>query len=199
MRVEFGDEATTKLQNEGLTGKNGLHPDIVADLVQGCENGADLVAQLSQARPLKEELQSRVDECMISEHGEIATPEAMEMAADAAIHNEARARTVATEMKALSKSLGSPRELAAAARWFAESAIARVKVRSLQPMLCVRRPSRQLPMAVNAEGVKAWRFRPPYAARHTGIDAKPSLFPSASHAWCRRPESNRHGFYPAGF
>lgn len=58
-------------------------------------------------------------------------------------------------MKVLSKSLGSPRELAQAAKQFAENAIAKVKVRNLQSMLCARRPSRQLPMDVNARGVKA--------------------------------------------
>lgn len=112
--------------------KGALHPDLVADLF-GFTSGDHLVRTLLETTPPKDEIEARVDQRMLEQHGELATPEALARAADAAIHNEARGRMVSTELNALAKATGAPKVLAAAARQFAAATIARLKVRNLQP------------------------------------------------------------------
>jgi hypothetical protein len=60
------------------------------------------------------------------------TPEALERAAEEAIHNDARLRFVATEANALRKAIGQPALLAKAIRQFAADIVARTRVRDLQ-------------------------------------------------------------------
>lgn len=118
--------------------KDAMHPDIVAQLF-GFTSGDELVQTLLATNPLKDEIQARVDQRMIEQHGELATPEALDRAADAAVHNAARARMVATEMDALAKATGTQRAeiklLAEAARQFARETVARLKVRALKPSM----------------------------------------------------------------
>lgn len=118
--------------------KDAMHPDIVAQFF-GFTSGDELVQTLLATNPLKDEIQARVDQRMIEQHGELATPEALDRAADAAVHNAARARMVATEMDALAKATGTQRAeiklLAEAARQFARETVARLKVRALKPSM----------------------------------------------------------------
>ena len=128
-----------RLTTHRMTSKNGLHPDIVADLLTDdagaplFTSGDHLVHALLEAQPLAEAVRDLTDARMLQEHGELATPQAIASAADAAIHNAARARFVATEANALAKATGRPRVLNEAARAYAEQAIARHKLRELQP------------------------------------------------------------------
>lgn len=118
--------------------KDAMHPDIVAQLF-GFTSGDELVRTLLATNPLKDEVAARVDQRMLEQHGELATPEALDRAADAAVHNAARARMVATEMGTLAMATGTKRVeiklLAAAARQFARETVARLKVRALKPSL----------------------------------------------------------------
>ena len=70
---------------------------------------------------------------MLERFGELATPEAIERAADVAIHNAARGRMLATEANALAKAAGQRKILTEAAREYAEKMIARLKVRDIRP------------------------------------------------------------------
>lgn len=122
-----------------MTSKNGLHPDVVADIIvmedgsPAFSSGDELVRSLAAAQPPREEIESRVDQRMLEQYGELATPEAIERAADEAIHNEARARFIATEANALAEATGQPKVLAAAARAFAAQVIARLRIRDIRP------------------------------------------------------------------
>ncbi len=125
-----------RLSSHGMTATKGaLHPDVAADMLGGFDSGDALVQALLAATPLDEEIEARIDQRMLEQHGELATPEALEAAADAAIHSEARGRMVATELAALTKATGAPKVLADAARQFAAAAIARLKVRNLTPSM----------------------------------------------------------------
>ena len=125
-----------RLTSHGMTATKGaLHPDVAADILGGFDSGDALVQALLAATPLDEEIEARIDQRMLEQHGELATPEALEAAADAAIHSEARGRMVATELAALTKATGAPKVLADAARQFAAAAIARLKVRNLTPSM----------------------------------------------------------------
>lgn len=122
------------LKSYRMTATNGLHPDLVAEL-PGVEmtSGDELITRLLEATPLGEEIEARTDALMLERYGELATPEAIEREADRAIHNEARARMVATEANALAKATGQRKVLGPVARQFAQAMVARSKVRDVKP------------------------------------------------------------------
>jgi hypothetical protein len=120
----------------------GLDPDHVAEMF-GFDSGDALVKALHDAEEPKHAIQGLTDTRMLQEHGDLAHPAGVERAADMAIHNEVRARFVATELKALQNAM-SVREkvpgrrntvdaLAAAAKEYAYATIAKLKVRDLRP------------------------------------------------------------------
>lgn len=125
-------EVVDRIQSLKMTGKVGLHPDIVADMF-GFTSGDELVRTLATTESPKAAIEGLTDARMLEQYGELATPEAIERSADRAIHNEARARFVATEANALAKATGERKILASAAREFARNMIARLKVRDIRP------------------------------------------------------------------
>lgn len=125
-------EAVAAVKTRRMTAAAGLHPDIVADLF-GFSSGDELVRTLADATPPKEEIDALTDQRMLERFGELATPEAIQRAADVAIHNAARGRMLATEANALAKATGQRRVLNDAARQFAAVMIARLKVRDIRP------------------------------------------------------------------
>jgi hypothetical protein len=82
----------------GMTGKEGLHPDMVADMF-GYETGDQLVRAILDAESIASVVEGITDQRMLERHGDLATSEAREAAANEAVHNEARARALATELK----------------------------------------------------------------------------------------------------
>ena len=70
---------------------------------------------------------------VLERYGDISSPATLDRAADEAIHNAARARFVATELRALDKAQTPARVIAQAAKAFAEATIARKKVREIKP------------------------------------------------------------------
>lgn len=125
-------EAVAAVEARRMTAKTGLHPDIVAELF-GFSSGDELVRALAEATPPKEEIDALTDQRMMEQFGELATPEAIARSADKAIHNDARARMIATEINALAKATGQRKVLASAAREYAAAMIARLRVRDIRP------------------------------------------------------------------
>lgn len=122
-----------RLRDLRMTAKEGgMHPDVVAELF-GFSSGDELVRTLAAADKPGEAIAALTDARMLQAHGDLATPEAIERAADAAIHNEARLRLVASEVNALNQATGQRKILASAAREFAANLIARLRVRALRP------------------------------------------------------------------
>lgn len=126
------DEIVEHVQNLKMTAKDGIHPDLVAEMF-GFSSGDELVRTLAAAQDPKVEIEGLTDAAMLERYGELATPAAIEREADKAIHNDARARFVAAEANALAKATGKPKVLASAAREFARAMIARLKVRDIRP------------------------------------------------------------------
>lgn len=116
----------------GLAATEGLPPDVVAEMF-GFTSGDELVRKLLAATPRKEEIEALTDARMFERHGDLNSPEAIERAADAAVHNDARARFVATEANALAKAVGGRKILAAAAKEYAAAIVARKRLRDLRP------------------------------------------------------------------
>lgn len=121
---------------------SGLHPDLVAEHF-GFSSGDELVQKLATVEHPKSVIEGMTDTRMLQEHGDLATPAGLERAADAAVHNEARAKFVATELKALEKAM-NVREavpgqkntvdvLARAARDYAAQVVAKLRVRDIRP------------------------------------------------------------------
>lgn len=117
---------------KGLTGTEGLHPDMVAPMF-GFSSGDHLVRAILDAQPMADVVDAMTDQRMLERHGDLTNPDVMQRAADEAIHNEARTRFVATELTALNKALGDPRSLVKAAKQVAGEVVARRKVRDLRP------------------------------------------------------------------
>lgn len=128
-----------RLSDQRMTAEEGLHPDLVAELISN-EDGApafssgdELVRQLVAAQKPGDEIEARTDVRMLEQFGELTNPEAIEKAADQAIHNDARTRFVAAEANALARATGQRKILLDAAREFAKATIARLRVRDVRP------------------------------------------------------------------
>lgn len=116
----------------GMVANEGMHPDIVADLF-GFGSGDELVRRLLDAPKPQDVIEQRTDQTMLQRYGDIANQAELERAANAAIHNKARIKFVATELRQLNKRLGNRNILASAAKEYADKAISRMKVRDIRP------------------------------------------------------------------
>lgn len=116
----------------GMKSTDGLHPDLLADMF-GFRSGEQLIRELLNEPSAKDKAAELTDQRMLEQHGELSTPEAIAESVSLAIHNDARARFMATGLKILAKSPISVRELTKGAREAAQAAIAQKKVRELNP------------------------------------------------------------------
>ena len=114
----------------GMTGKDGLHPDLVAEMF-GFRSGDQLVRELANDPGTKAKIDALTDQRMLQEHGELTDPVSVERAAEASIHNEARAKFMATGLKVLTNSPIPAKRLAEGAKEAAEAAIAQKKIGEL--------------------------------------------------------------------
>ena len=130
VRAFYGSDSSIPQIMEGLNmlGKEGYQPDEVAAEF-GFSSGDDLMRQLAVAQPPKELIAQMVDQRMLEEHGSLSSEQAIEAAAESAIHNDVRARFLTRELNALRKATGKASILLKAARDFAEQKIASLKVR----------------------------------------------------------------------
>jgi hypothetical protein len=117
---------------KGMTSTDGLHPDIVAEMF-GFGSGGDLVNALLGAENVKEKIEGMTDQRMLEQHGDLVDQPSIERAAEAAIHNEARARFMATGLKALTKAPIPASQIHEAARQAATNAINGKKIGDLRP------------------------------------------------------------------
>jgi hypothetical protein len=143
------DALWRKLAERRMTSAaNGIHPDVLAESITTADgraaydSGDALVRALADADPPRQVIAGMTDQRMLERYGDLATPEGLKRAADAAIHNEARARAVATELDALERAnkvrepAGGRRTvdmLARAARDYANTVIGARKVRDIRP------------------------------------------------------------------
>ena len=169
LRRRYGvgqDAVWRKLSERRMTSDDGgLDPDVVAEMIVNADgsaafsSGDELVKKLAEALPPSQVIEEQVDQRMLERHGDITSAEALDRAADEAVHNELRARVIATELKAVQES-GSVREgkrstvdvLARAAREFAQGIIDRQLVRNLRPSQYAAAAARSARLAQQALG-----------------------------------------------
>jgi len=113
----LGDEVLSRLPR-GLVGKDGIHPDVIADLV-GITSGDALLLDLMNAAPNKtkraEQVTQEADTRMTERHGSLS--ENRRQAAEAAneiVLSEDRAKFIAMEMRLLAEKAGDALSKAAA-------------------------------------------------------------------------------------
>lgn len=128
--VLYANEIKARLR--GMTAADGLNVNQIAELF-GFTSGDHMVQEILLAPPIRDAIEGEVDQRMLERYGDLTSPQAVEAAAIKAVHNDVRGRFIATEMRMATGAVGKPRLLAAAAKRFAEDAIARVKVRNLRP------------------------------------------------------------------
>ena len=116
----------------GMLAAEGQSPDVVAEMF-GFPSGEALVRELVAAPKFSEEAEALTDQRMLEEYGDLSSPEAMARAADEAIHNDFRTRTVATELAALATNVGTPATLAKAAKEYARRVIEQRTSKTLKP------------------------------------------------------------------
>ena len=116
----------------GMLGKDGLSPDLVAQIF-GYTSGDQLVRALLDAEPVDSVIEGMTDQRMLERYGDLTDKQSMDRAADQLLHNDARARFIATELNALNQAIGDRRVLTSAARQFAEQMVARLRVRDVKP------------------------------------------------------------------
>jgi hypothetical protein len=116
----------------GMMGVDGLDPDLVAETF-GYSSGDEMIRALIAARPMKEIVAERTDAEMLRRFGDMTSPEAIEAEVQAALHNEARARFVAVELRYLSKATEPARVMVDAAKQVARDLIAAKRVRDVRP------------------------------------------------------------------
>lgn len=134
---DLPQEVIDRLESLGMTAKTGgIHPDVLSEVLPGWTSGDELVRALASAVPLKEAIEARTDQWMLEQYADMATPDAIERAADMAIHNDARERFLLAEHKALTKASGDKSQrqiMLTAARDYARQLIGRQRIRDIRP------------------------------------------------------------------
>jgi hypothetical protein len=157
LKAMYGDHpaAPWRYLNTGkyghLAAEDGLHPNMVAELF-GFTSGDHLVRSILAVEPEADVIQGMTDQRMLERYGDLSSPQAIEQAANEAIHNEARAKFIATEARALAKAAGQRNIIVSAAKEFAATLIARKKLREIRTAQYTSAEARS---ARNAERAKS--------------------------------------------
>lgn len=117
---------------EPFLSDTGLDPDSVAALF-GVDSAEQMIRDLMAAPDPLTAINQLTDEIMMARHSELATPEAIHQAAVEAVHSEARARLLATEMTIMEKGLGKPSAIVKQAKEYAKQIVGATKIMDLRP------------------------------------------------------------------
>lgn len=130
-----GDSAPKQRSIERMLSDDGLHPDTVAELF-GLSSGDELVRKLLEMDDPFTAIDKLTDKIMMERHSEFTDQKELERMAEAAIHNEARVRFVATELAMLNKAQGGQKDLKRiidAARLYAQDLLAGQRIQDIRP------------------------------------------------------------------
>jgi hypothetical protein len=133
VKTEVAKEPVYAAQEFLISEKNKAEPlpgDLVAERF-GFTDAKEMTSAIANAEPRKAVVEAMTDQRMLETYGDITSPQAMNAAANQAIHNEVRTRFIATEFKALTKATGGVRVLEKAAKAVAETTIAKARVRDI--------------------------------------------------------------------
>lgn len=130
-----------------VTAKDGMHPELVSQLF-GFKSADEMIRTILNAQPEANVIEGMTDQRTLERYGDLTDQTRRNRAANEAVHNTLRARVIATELRALDKAT-NPRQdtgrvnakgnkislavLPKAAREFANTIIARKKIRDVKP------------------------------------------------------------------
>lgn len=136
----------------GLLSDKGASPDAMAEAFAdyGVTSGEHLIRLLVEAAPMNEAIDARTDERMHAEHSDLADPAEVEAAVERALHNEARARFVAAELRHLQGATAPVRVMLAAAKEAARQAIAGMPLRDVSAKKFAQAEARAARKAMDA-------------------------------------------------
>jgi hypothetical protein len=132
----------------GMLSEDGLHPDIIAGIF-GFASGDHLVRELLNARKLSDEVEIRTDQRMLEDHGEMVDPKAIEIAVERAVHNEARSRFVAVELRHLAKSTSPVRVMIEAAKQAARMILSNRMLSDINPKFYTKAEGKAAKQAID--------------------------------------------------
>lgn len=133
----------------GMLSTDGLHPDMIAGSF-GYESGDAMVRALVEAPPMNEVIKARVDERMMDENAELATPEAIEESATEALHNDAHLKFLSTEHTALANLIGARKVPLSAIKQAARDSLGGTKLVDIKPHVYVQAERRAAKAAEKA-------------------------------------------------
>ena len=116
----------------GMVALDGYHPDIVSERFN-YSSGDELILAILDAKPVDEVIDGITEDRMEIENGELNSPQAIEAAADKAVHNEARVKLVAVELRWLTKATQPVRAMIAAAKSVAKQMLETKRLRDIKP------------------------------------------------------------------
>jgi hypothetical protein len=117
---------------QGMTRKDGLHPDLVAEMF-GFTSGDQLVREIIAAENEAQLIEGLTDRRVLERYGDLADPDTLARAVDEAIHNEMRLKVLATELKAATKAQTPVRAIMQAAKDYAAKVLAGKKLKDIKP------------------------------------------------------------------
>lgn len=134
----IGDKTAEEVEQTLGTGPSGMLrrggvPLGFAASMFGFETGMNLVQQLAAAKPLDVAVRELADQRMLAEHSDLVDPEKVRATIERALHNEARAKMVAAELRWLTKVTAPIGLMTRAARSYARDAIGRKLVGQVRP------------------------------------------------------------------
>ncbi|MFC0036515.1 MuF-C-terminal domain-containing protein [Cardiobacterium valvarum] len=156
--LELGySEAQIKQLGRKVSKTGGVHPDLVAELFQDedgnalYDSGDAMVQALLAAKRPRDAINDVADDIMLQQFGELATPQAVALAADMAVHNNIRLRMIAGEYNILAQAVGNKTLLNRAARQLAQETIAAKRLRDIRPAQYTRMEARAAKAAALAQ------------------------------------------------
>ena len=127
-----GTEKADKLKAMGMTARNGLSVQMLADRF-GFASAEVFVNDILKADNITDAVNALVDQRMIEQYAELSDQQSIEAAADRALANVARTRFVNTELNILGTALGKVKVAYQAAKMQAAATLSRQKIRNIKP------------------------------------------------------------------
>ena len=116
----------------GMLMNGGMPVDMIAEYF-GFEDPVEMINSLVTLEPIENVIKERVNERMLDEYSDLNDPRKQELALQEALHNEARARMLAIELRFIKKSTQPVRLQVAAARQAAQRILRKTRIRDIRP------------------------------------------------------------------
>ena len=154
--LPFYDEATAAAEIKklgtgkyGMVSKNGMPVQTIAEMF-GYESPVNMINALLDIEPIKDVVKDRTDQRMVDEFSNLTDPRQQELEVQEALHNEARARFIATELRFLATVMQPQRLQIAAAKQVAKDILAKKTLREVRPTTFSRQEAKATKAAEKA-------------------------------------------------